>query len=90
MLQIPLLRFRHARTTRERDETAKLHTDLRSSILRVGYSRLRRKRGPTIVYCPFFVSLICDPKLCWMKQASGDENLPGLSLTLAHNELIGI
>jgi hypothetical protein len=32
-LQIPLLRFRHARMACEREETAKLHTDLRSSIL---------------------------------------------------------
>ena len=58
-----LLRFRHARTARERDETAKLHTDLRLSRLRVGYSRLRRKRGPTIVYCSLFVSIIFESQL---------------------------
>ena len=68
-LQIPLLRFRHARTAREREETAKLHTDLRSSILRVGYSRLRRKRSPTIVYSPLFVLLISESKLAGSSQA---------------------
>jgi hypothetical protein len=71
-----LLRFRHARTVRERDDTAKLHTDLRSSILRVDYSRLRRKRGPTIVYCSLFVSLISESKLAG-NQAIGDDKLPG-------------
>jgi hypothetical protein len=36
------------------------NTDLRLSILRLGYSRLRHKRDPTIIYCRLFVSLTCE------------------------------
>ena len=62
-------------------------TDLRSSILRVGYSRLRRKRSPTIVYSPLFVLLISESKLAGSSRAvTKSARAP---LTLAHNKLIG-
>ena len=87
MLRIPLATLPPCPHSSRARGDRKASTDLRSSILRVAYCRLRRKRSPTIVYSPLFVLLISESKLAGSSRAVMKS--AGASLTFAHIKLIG-